>query len=373
LDAHKRECQAAWIDREGKVQREERFPTSPSRLRAFAASTGPEDRVVVEASSTGRLVYKLLRDAGVDVHLAHPAGVALIAKAKVKTDERDAEVLAQLLRMGYLPEAYVPPDDIQVIRDVVRFRVGLTHKIVAAKNQVHALLMWNGVEMDESDVFGKAGLEKLSSIELPPHHRALLDLRLREVLLLAEQIGAVEGTMASLAEGREDVRRLMTMPGVSFYSALVIVGEVGDFRRFPTAKRLASWAGLAPSVRQSGDRARTGHITKKGSSLLRWILEMCATAAVKMNTPSRRVYAHLKRKGHGIAVTAVARKMLCAMWSMIVHGRDYDHAIEHNVRRKAMEMRRKARKARPASDLAATVTRFTESIVGTIEKEVSAP
>jgi len=353
LDAHKRECQATWIDREGKVQREERFPTTPSRLRAFAASMGPEDRIVVEASSTGRLVYKLMRDGGVDVRLANPAGIALIARSKVKTDARDAEVLAQLLRTGYLPEAYVPPDDVQEIRDVVRFRVGLTWKLVAAKNQVQALLMWNGVEKREADIFGKAGLEALAGVELPPHHRALMDLRLQEVLLLAGQIERMEETMAGLGEARGDIRRLMTLPGVSFYAALAVVGEVGDFRRFPTAKHLASWAGLAPSVRQSGDRARTGHITKKGSPLLRWILGVCATAAVKMPTPFRRFYLHLKGKGHGVAVTAVARKMLCTMWSMIVHGRDYDHAIEGNVRRKATEMRRKARKG-PASDIAAT-------------------
>jgi transposase len=193
-------------------------------LKRFAARLGPEDRVALEASSTGRLAYRLLQEAGVEVHLAHPAGIALIAQARVKTDERDAEVLAQLLRTGFLPEAWVPPEDIQEIRDIVRFRVGLTRKLVAAKNQVHALLMWNGVEMAESDVFGKRGLERLSSLDLPGHHRALLDLRLREILLLSEQIEEMENTMASMGQGREDVRRLMTIPGVSFYSALVILG-----------------------------------------------------------------------------------------------------------------------------------------------------
>jgi len=105
----------------------------------------------VEASSTGRLVYKLLREGGVDVRLANPAGIALIARSKVKTDARDAEVLAQLLRTGYMPEACVPPDDVQEIRDVVRFRVGLTWNFVAAKNLVHALLMWHDVEVRDSE------------------------------------------------------------------------------------------------------------------------------------------------------------------------------------------------------------------------------
>lgn len=372
MDAHKRDCQAVWLDGEGEVQNRSRFPTRINALKRFATRLGPEDRVALEASSTGRLVYKLLRDAGVEVHMAHPAGIALIAQARVKTDERDAEVLAQLLRTGYLPEAWVPPDDVQEIRDVVRFRVGLTWKLVAAKNQVHALLMWNGVEMGESDVFGKGGLEKLASLQLPGHHRALLDLRLREILMLSEQIEEMEATMATMGQRREDVRRLMTLPGVSFYSALVIVGEVGDFRRFPSRKHLASWAGLVPSVHQSGEVSRTGHITKRGSSLLRWILVVCAQAAVKVPGPLRRMYQKLKsRKGSGKAIVAVAHKMLRTMYGMMVQGRDYDHALEGNVRRKAMEMRRKAKKAPRSHDLAATVARFTPQVMERVSREGS--
>jgi transposase len=354
------------------VAKRERFPTRLGALRGFAKRLEPEDRVAVEASSTGRLVCKLLRDSGVDVHVAHPAGVALIARAKVKTDERDAEVLAQLLRTGYLPEAWAPPSDIQEIRDVVRFRVGLTWKIVSAKNQVHALLTWNGVEIDDSDVFGKSGLESLSSLDLPAHHRALLDMRLREILLFSQQIGEVEHTMASMGQGREDVRRLMTVPGVSFYSALVIVGEVGDFHRFPSKKELASWAGLVPSVHQSGDVSRTGRITKRGSPLLRWILVVCAHAAVKMPGPLKDTYMRLKpKKGETKAIVAVAHKMLRIMYGMMIQGKDYDHAIDGNVSRKMAVMKRKARMIPKTSDLTATAAKFTPEVIEGVLKEAS--
>jgi transposase len=358
---------------DGAVERTERFPTRVSALGRFASRLGPGDRVAVEASGTGRWVYRFLREAGVEVHLAHPAAVELIARARVKTDERDAEVLAQLLRTGYLPEAWAPPDDIQEIRDVVRFRVGLTHKLVAAKNQVHALLAWNGVEPEGSDPFGAAGIEALGALDLPAHHRALLDMRLREVLFLTGQIEAAEAAMAGLAREREDVRRLMTVPGVAFYAALVIVGEVGNFARFPTKKLLASWAGLVPSVHQSGDVVRTGRITKRGSPLLRWILVLCAHAAIKAPGPLQRTYRRLRpRKGHGKAIVAVAHAMLRTMWAMMRREEDYDHALEGNVRRKAAEMRRKARRRTQSVDLRGTAARFTPRVVERIAKEVAA-
>ncbi len=360
------------MDKNGQVEDRERFPTRIKRLQEFATGLGPDDRVAVEASSTGRLVCKVLRQAGVDVHLAHPAGVALIAKAKVKTDERDAEVLAQLLRTGYLPEAWIPPDDIQEIRDIVRFRVGLTWKLVAAKNQVHALLMWNGVELEQSDVFGRGGLERLASLNLPAHHRALLDLRLKEIILLVEQIEQVERTMAAIAQERGDVRRLMTHVGVSFYSALIIVSEVGDFRRFPSKKHLASWAGIAPSVHQSGEVSRTGHITKRGSPLLRWILVVCAHAAIKAPGPLQDVYRRLQRKkGAQKAIVAVAHKMLRNMYAMMIQGNDYEHAIDGNIARKTWKMKWKAKKASTSPDLEKTVASFTPEVIERISKEVS--
>ncbi len=201
----------------------------------------------------------------------------------------------------------------------------------------------------------------------------LLGLRLREILLLAEEIEETERTMASVARSRADVRRLMTLPGISFYSALVIVGEVGDFRRFPSPKQLASWAGLAPSVHQSGDVARTGRITKAGSPLLRWILVVCAHATVKVPGPLRDFYLRLKRtKGDNKAVVAVAHRMLRIMHAMIVHGRDYDHALEGNVRKKAMEMRRKAQRDRRPSAVAITVAQISSEILERIRQEGSA-
>ena len=94
LDAHKRRCRAVSIDGEGRVAARETVPTRTESLRDWASRLRPGDRVAVEASSSGRFVHRVLREAGADLRLVHPAGIPAIAKAKVKTDDRDAEVLA---------------------------------------------------------------------------------------------------------------------------------------------------------------------------------------------------------------------------------------------------------------------------------------
>lgn len=373
MDVHKDVCEVMRLDENGNVVKKERFKTSHRNIERFASSLSKDDRVALESSTTGKMVYWKLKEAGINIHMAHPSDVSLIARSKSKTDEKDAAILANLLRMGYLPESYVPDEHIEKIRSVVRLRVSLSQKMTAAKNQIHAILMRNAIEMKESDIFGKRGLRKLQSFDLPPLDRAILDIHLKEVLLLSEQIEGVESIMASMAEGIEEVKLLMTIPGVSFYSALVIVGEVGDFHRFPSKKHLASYAGLVPSVRQSGSEIHTGHITKRGPSLLRWILVVCANVAVRVAGPLRRLYLKLKdRKGHGKAIVAVAHKLLRIIYAMMVEGKEYDHQIERNVLRKRREVRRSSSKMRD-QDLSITIKGFTPEVLERVKKEVSLP
>jgi len=370
MDVHKDTCELVWLDDDGNVAKRDRFRTCHRNLDRFTDSLSGNDGIALECSTTGKMVYWKLKKAGMDVHMANPLKVSLIAKSRSKTDKKDASILANLLRMGYLPESYVPDEEIEEIRNVVRLRVSLTHKMTAAKNQVHAILMRNGVEMKESDIFGKAGMKKIASLSLSPLDRAILDVRLKEILLLSEQIKDVESIMAFMAEGNEDVKLLMTIPGISFYSALVIIGEVGDFSRFPSKKHLASYAGIVPSVRCSGKEVHTGRITKRGPSLLRWIRTHCENAAIRVAGPLRKLYLRLKdRKGHGKAIVAVAHKLIRVIYAMMIEGKEYEHQTERNVVKKRQGMRRKSSKVRER-DLSLTVRSFTPDVLDKIKKEV---
>ncbi|WP_207890128.1 transposase, partial [Natrarchaeobius chitinivorans] len=122
-----------------------------------------------------------------------------------------------------------------------------------------------------------------------------------------------------------DAQLLMTIPGVSYFTSLLITSELGEIDRFSSAKKVISYAGLDPSIRQSGDKEVRGGISKEGSAPLRWALVQCANVAVRFDDYLGQFYNRLKqRKNHNIAIVATARKMLVAMFHMLSREEVYD-------------------------------------------------
>jgi transposase len=116
----------------------------------------------------------------------------------------------------------------------------------------------------------------------------------------------------------------MTMPGVDYYAAMILLSEIGDVKRFASPEKLASWVGLAPQVHQSGETHWTGHITRKGSKRARWILGQCAQSARQHDPRMREFYMRIERKhGSSKAIVAVARKMLSIMHVMLTRNEPY--------------------------------------------------
>ena len=116
----------------------------------------------------------------------------------------------------------------------------------------------------------------------------------------------------------------MTVPGIDYYSALMISAEIGDIRRFRTAKKLICYAGLNPSISQSGEKCYMGHIAKEGNNNLRWILGQCANIAVMNDSRLALFYQRIKKgKNHNIAITATARKLLTIIFAMLKNNTKY--------------------------------------------------
>lgn len=137
---------------------------------------------------------------------------------------------------------------------------------------------------------------------------------------LSDQIKTLEDVIEETAVSLEETQRLMTIPGVSFYSSVLIAGEIGEITRFDRAEELVSYAGLDPVVRESGDSRTEGGISKEGSKPLRWILVQCANVAVnQVKDPYLgRFYGGLKRKkNHQVAILATARKLLVSIFHML--------------------------------------------------------
>jgi len=206
----------------------------------------------------------LLEDYGFDPHMVHPLWCKAIASARLKNDKVDAAILAQLLRADLLPEAQIAPQPVRQLRALLRHRASLVRLGTQLRNRIHAVAADHGYDRTASYWTGP-GRGWLAEPGLPPVSREIVTGCLAFIDALTPAIDRIDGELRRHARADPRVRALTALPGVGQFTALVIVAEVGDITRFPNARKLASWAGLTPTVRGSDLTVRHGHISKQGS------------------------------------------------------------------------------------------------------------
>jgi transposase len=347
IDVHKRMCQAAVLDEDGSILDESRFPNDAKGIEEFAGKlTSFRDEVRAAVESTGNLwipIHDRLEERGIDVALSNPSKTKMISEAKVKTDRRDAKILASLLRADMLCTCYVPGEEQRSRRELLRHRLNLVRTRTAVKNRIHGLLDKHGLRMPEVTHFSAGNVAWLRGLSLGFMDDAILrsDLALLEALY--EQVELIEEKIAVLAAEDRRVRLLMTMTGVGYFTAMLVLSEVGDVSRFRGDKEFASWVGLVPSVHQSGDRTHIGSVCGPGNKRLRWALVECAQAAVRFDPRFRGLYERVsRRRGAGCAVVAVAHEMARVMYFMLSRNEPYRGADVGRTERKLKSMGKKA-------------------------------
>ncbi len=321
LDVHKKYTTYCIMEDDGRIVREGRCQNE-DLPRVF--SLEGRKRAVLEAGQNWSYLYDLIEPLVDTALLAHPLRVRAIAAARVKTDAIDARTLAHLLRADLIPAAYVPPPAIRQRREFLRYRVDLVKQRTAIKNRVHALLAKVGEQPRVTDVFGREGRAWLRLVVLTAQQRYELNGYLCVLDCLQETIDDVTQLIRHEAGGDPQAQLLMTVPGIAALTALTVLAEIGDVRRFPDAGHLVSYAGFAPSVRASGGKTNRGHITKQGPSALRWVLIEAAHQAVRKPGRLQELYVRLRRgKSKSVAITACARELLVAIYQMLMRGEAY--------------------------------------------------
>ncbi|HWE13386.1 MAG TPA: IS110 family transposase [Solirubrobacteraceae bacterium] len=312
IDLHRKRSHVAVIDEQGELTLSRRIVNDRDTfLELLGDPQDAETHVVLEATYGWEWLAELLEEAGYDLHLAHPLRTRAIASARVKTDAIDAKTLAHLLRTGFLPEAYIAPRELRDLRELLRHRATLTRMRSAVKNRVHAILAKHGIAREHSDLFGKGGREFLEQLQLRDAPRRRLDSLMSLICDFDREIDATTREIEEQAKADDRVDVLTQIRGVGRYTAMLIIAEIGDITRFPTARHVCSWAGLAPSVRSSDGKARLGHITRQGSPALRWALVEAAQKITTGSGPLRDKFERIaKRRGRKIAKVAVAREIL---------------------------------------------------------------
>ena len=317
LDLHRRRSVLVRMTEDGRKLGTARISNSPAALQAEIARAGENPRVVLEATYGWYWAADTLAAAGAEVHLAHPLGVKAFSYRRVKNDARDAADLADLLRMGRLPEAWITPQEVRDLRELTRYRQKLVGLRSSCKDQVHAVLAKLGITVPCSDLFGAWGTAWLDGLGLPQPYAGKV-ASLRQLMgELNTEITMLSEVIADLLAGDRGYRVIQRLPGIGPVLAAVIIAEIGDVTRFRTAAQLASWAGLTPGHRESDIKVTRGHVTKQGSRLLRWAL-IEAIQRSPAGFPARDAKdAIIARRGTGarnIAKVAAARRLLTLVY-----------------------------------------------------------
>ena len=336
LDVHRDFCQVAIADGT-RARSAGRIATTPEQLELFAQSLAPDDRVVMEATGNALAIARILQPHVAEVVLAHAKQVRAISHARVKTDKIDAKVLADLLAADLIPRVWIGDERTRMLRRLVSRRRGLVKRRTQIKNEISAVLHRNlKGRSPASDPFGSKGRAWIAEQILPIDERLTVDGCLRQLDFLAGELAKIDAVIAQQVLGDNDVRRLMTIPGIDVVTATTLVAVIGDVRRFTTARHLVGYLGLHPTIRQSGNGpARHGRVSKEGSAAARHVLVEAAWSSAKSPGPLRAFAQRTAaRRGRHVATVAVARKLAVLAWTLLTRGEDYAFARPSLVRRK---------------------------------------
>lgn len=324
MDVHRSFAQVAILDG-GRFTEECRIELDHAAVLDFAQRLRKDDEVVLEATGNTAGIVRLLTPFVARVVIANPLRVKAIAHALVKTDKVDARILAQLHASGFLPEVWAADDETQNLRRLVSERAALVRSIRRVKSRFQAVLHANLVSGYAGHLFGKGGRRWLETAPLPKAERDLLARHLDELDWLDAKLEKLDRALAriSLDDGR--TRKLMSIAGISSVVATAVIAAIGDISRFPSPDRLASYFGLTPRVRQSGDhRAIHGRISKQGNTVARTMLIEAAWSAASVPGPLRAFFLRIKdRKGVNVAAVATARKIAALIWQLLTKEAPY--------------------------------------------------
>jgi transposase len=331
LDVSRKSTHAYIEDAQGRRVKYAVVPTTPTGLAGVIEPYAERGlRVAVEAGNQTAWIVDLLREAGAKVHVVHPLKVKLITESRKKTDRIDAKLLAHLLRVGGLPEpVHVPSHRSRELRGLLVARRQLIQMRTKLLNVVRGLARQQRIELRPRALLSRRGWEALTAAGLSPALRDIVAAYDATVQTASRALAALDGQLTQRARRDPRVARLETMPGVGQVSAQTLVAAVDTIDRFPTAKKLVAYAGLAPSVRASGERVEYGRITKQGRSEIRavWVQAAHAVLAVKdaaARPLQRWTERVVRRRGKRTALVALARKLLTIAFHLLRDRTTYD-------------------------------------------------
>jgi transposase len=323
-DLHTRKQQVAVLDTKTGEVIEQELAHAGDAVEQFYAALPPPVTVGSESTGYSLWLHTLLQRLGHTLLVGEAAKIRAMVVRKTKTDRRDARHLLDLLHHDRFPTVWVLDPDTRDLRVLTKHRLRLVRIRTTIKNGLHAIALNQRLALGPS-LWSRRGLAQLRTLVLSPHTSRRRDDSLELLDWLTQRIEALDVQVAAAAAANADVVRLMTHPGVGPVTALATVLVLGPVRRFPGRKHVVSYIGLAPTANASAEKYRLGHISKQGSTLLRWVLGQAAPLAARADVDLKRSYfAVLRRRGRPKAKVAVARRLLVRLYVMLRDQIDYE-------------------------------------------------
>lgn len=331
-DAHRRYSQFAILDHEGHFLQQVRVNHLPGAIRDFLEDYPSGTPVALETVGNWYWIVDEIEAAGCLPLMAHAAKAKVMMGNVNKTDKLDAKGLATLLHLGSLPTVWLPPHKIRDEPELHRTRMALSKQRTALKNRVHSTLAKYALSLDtDSDIFAPKWRPELTKAcrALPPETQRCMQQHLSVLDHVQGQIKDLEERIKQRVEATPNIQLLKTLPGVANILSIVIEREIGDVSRFPSSAQFASYAGTVPTIKASGGRIRYGRLRKQSNQYLKWAAIGASSEAANVVVRQRRhpnwrtkhvtiLYERIRqRKGHSVAVGAVARHLSEAAFWML--------------------------------------------------------
>jgi transposase len=315
IDLHKNFSVFTTVDENGKAIKQEKIYNNPDKILNYFWSLEEQHKAVCECTIGWYWLVDLLKENEIDIIIAHSKMLKAIAYAKVKTDRVDSFILAQLLRMDFIPQANILPPEIRELRDLMRSRLRLIQKRTSCKNSVHRLL----------EKFNLSAPDKLAG--LYQYQYKHLDT---QIALLKRQIKDLERVIRNRIVLNEQVQRILWIPGIGLITAYTIYLEIGDIKRFPSEKHFFSYARVVPGASDSG--GKTSHANKKskaGNKYLKIAFNDAALEAYSSYPVIRDFYNRkCRKKNKHLARNLVAKELARIVYQVLYKQENYNHTFK---------------------------------------------
>ncbi len=335
LDIHKHYCVVVGMDRDGRVVLQAVRVEHADLEGWLKKNLLPSDYVVFESTTNAWHVYDLLEPLVERVVVANPIKVKQIADARVKTDVRDALILARLLAANLVPDVWVPPAHVREMRQLLSQRRQLVETHTQIVNRMHSVAHRHHLKHERGKRFNEKNTVWQKDKRLSKVEQFQLELEMENRAYIEKQISRIGKEVAKMSHQNpwaQEMTYLMQLPGFGVITGMTVLAAIGDVQRFESAKKLASYSGLTGGLNQSGTKFVEKGITKEGRKELRWAMVEVAQRAVKSDPRWTRKFQELRKRMHrNQAIVAIARQLLELVWHVLTRRQPYRYFSHERI------------------------------------------